>query len=186
MAVPDPSPARADAPSPARWVEPTSRLPLRWGTYPERFLLGGALIIAGTTAVAGSNTYTLWLLLVGTITLTVGWCILPAKGWRRVAALPGAIFGAWLLLTGPDFIWVLVLPYAGWLLVRHRPSLSYTTLAIVLGGTILISRIFTTYAQMPIAYACGLAVFVLAAWTARAAAIADWRRRRARRGEFVR
>ena len=92
--------------------------PLRWGDPASRAIAGGILIISGAIAVAGADTFVLWLLLLGTIVHIAGWCIMPANGWRRVVAVALSTPAVLLLLTGPRFIGVLVLAYIAWLLVR--------------------------------------------------------------------
>src|SRR3954454_23101949 len=103
----------------ARFREPTSLLPLRWGGYAERLWGGFALILGGGVSIAGSNTNTLWLLEVATIAHMAGWCVLPSAGWRRVVAVLPSTAAMWLLLPGPRYLVVLLLPYLAWLLVRH-------------------------------------------------------------------
>ncbi len=168
---------RDRAPSSERrspWREPASLIPLRWGWYRERLALGTALIVSGGIAIAGSNTWSLWLLGLGTTAYLVGWSILPSAGWRRVVVLFPATLAAWLLLTGPRFIGVLVVPYLAWLLVRHRPPRSYATVLFVIATSVMIVRIvtsrsvFTEYEYMTVALGSGLAVMALSAWAARA------------------
>lgn len=104
---------------------------LSWGDAATRLWAGGWLIVGGGTAIAGSNTESLWLLTLGTIAHVTGWCILPAAGWRRTLAVGPATLAMWLLLTGPRFAVVLVVPYLLWLLVRHRPPVSVVSAAPV-------------------------------------------------------
>jgi hypothetical protein len=153
-----------------RWREPTRALPLRWGNYTDRYLAGLILIIAGAIQLQGSNTWTLPLLLIGTIAHAVGWSILPSKGWRRMLVVVPATFQIWLLLTGPQSMWTLTIPYVAWLIVRHRPLRSYVTVAFPIANGIVITQFFHEYAGMPAALAISMAVFVAAAWIARAIA----------------
>jgi hypothetical protein len=158
------------APSSSRALrlEPTALLPLRWGGYRERYLGGLTLIVGGGVAIAGSDTFALWLLWAGSIAHIVGWCIMPAAGWRRlVVALPSTI-SMWLLLPGPRYLVVLVLPYLGWLLVRHRPALAYPTAIFVLAGAILLGQVFSEYRDMIEVLSVEFAIMVGAAWVARA------------------
>lgn len=168
---------RDRAPSPERrppWREPAALIPLRWGWYRERLALGTVLIVSGGVAIAGSNTWSLWLLGLGTTAYLAGWSILPSAGWRRVLVLFPATTAAWLLLTGPRFIGVLVVPYLAWLLVRHRPARSYATVLFVIAASVMIARIFTSgsvfteYEYMTAALGSGLGVMVLSSWAARA------------------
>lgn len=147
-------------------------LPLRWGSYASRVLGGGILIISGAVAVAGSDTFVLWLLLAGVVAHVAGWCIMPSDGWRRVVAVTISTPAVVLLLTGPRFIGVLVLPYIAWLLVRHRPARSYPTVTFVLAGAVILPRVYSDYDGMLPALGIELAVIVASAWVARAVAVA--------------
>lgn len=158
----------APASSLARWREPTALLPLRWGGYRERYLGGLWLILGGGVAIAGSNTYSLWLLWAGTIAHFVGWCVLPAAGWRRLVAVLPSTLAMWLLLPGPRYLVVLVVPYVAWLLVRHRPGRAYPTAVFVLAGAILLGDLFWDYRDMLGSLAIEFAIMVGAAWVARA------------------
>lgn len=148
----------------------TTELPLRWGHAPARTVGGGILIVAGAVAIAGSNTYVLLLLLAGLLAHVAGWAVMPADGWRRVVAVVISTPAALLLLTGPRFVGVLVLPYLGWLLVRHRPLRSYPTLTFVLAGAVIVARLFPDYDGMLPTLAIEFAVIVGSAWVARAVA----------------
>jgi len=148
----------------------TTSLPLRWGSAQARTVAGGILIASGAVAIAGSNTYVLLLLLAGLLAHVAGWAIMPADGWRRVVAVVISTPAALLLLTGPRFIGVLVLPYIGWLLVRQRPLRSYPTLTFVLAGAVIVARLFPDYSGMLPALAIEFAVIVASAWVARAVA----------------
>jgi hypothetical protein len=153
-------------PKPRR--EPTALLPLRWGGYRERYLGGLCLIIGGGVAIAGSDTFALWLLWVGTIAHAAGWCILPAAGWRRLVVILPSTISMWLLLPGPRYLVVLVVPYLGWMLVRHRPALAYPTVIFVLAGAILLGQVFSEYRDMLEVLGIEFAIMVGSAWIARA------------------
>lgn len=145
-------------------------MPLRWGTAPARTVAGGVLIVAGAVAVAGSDTYVLLLMLAGLLAHVAGWAVMPADGWRRVVAVVISTPAALLLLTGPRFIGVLVLPYVGWMLVRHRPLRSYPTVIFVLAGAIILARLFPDYSGMLPALAIEFVVILGSAWVARVVA----------------
>jgi hypothetical protein len=149
-----------------RLPEPTRQLPLRWGGYVDRYVLGLALILGGGIGLQGANPRILLLLLAGTIMHAAGWAILPADGWRRVL---GAVVGTaqiWLLLIGPAAVWTLVLPYLAWLIVRHRPLRSYVTVLFPLATGILVPQLTHQYQHQPIALTIALAVVVGSAWVA--------------------
>jgi hypothetical protein len=144
--------------------------PLRWGDPASRAIAGGILIISGAIAVAGADTFVLWLLLLGTVVHVAGWCVMPSSGWRRVVAVALSTPAVLLLLTGPRFIGVLVLPYIAWLLVRHRPARSYPSLVFVLAAAVILPRLFGDYDGMLPALGIELAVMAASAWAARAVA----------------
>jgi hypothetical protein len=146
----------------------TQDLPLRWGSHTPRVVGGGILIISGAVAAAGSDTYALWLLLVGVVAHVAGWCVMPSQGWRRVVAITISTPAVVLLLTGPKFIGVLVLPYIAWLLVRQRPARSFPTITFVLAGAVILPRIYTDYDGMLPTLGIELLVIVASAWAARA------------------
>ena len=160
----------AAASLPYRPREPTALIPLRWGTYRERYLGGLWLIIGGGVAIAGSDTYVLLLLLAGNVAYIAGWCILPSAGWRRLVAVFPSTLAMWLLLPGPQYLVVLVIPYLGWLLVRHRPALTYVTAIFVLAGAILLGEVYSAYRDMLEALAIAFAIMVGSAWIARSIA----------------
>ena len=146
----------------------TTTLPLRWGTARDRTIQGGILIVSGAVAVAGSDTYVLLLLLAGLLAHVAGWSVMPADGWRRVVAVVISTPAVLLLLTGPRFIAVLVLPYIGWLLVRHRPLRSYPTVIFVLAGAVILARLYPDYSGMLPALGIEFAVMVGSGLAARA------------------
>jgi hypothetical protein len=148
----------------------TTTRPLRWGGQRARAIGGGILIVAGAVAVAGSDTYVLLLLLAGLLAHVAGWSVMPADGWRRVVAVVISTPAVLLLLTGPRFIGVLVLPYIGWMLVRHRPARSYPTVTFVLAGAVTVATVFPDYEGMLPALTIEFAVIVGSAWVARAVA----------------
>ncbi len=180
-----PEPAHTEGPAPFRWREPTSLLRLRWGRHRTRLLGGLLLIVAGGTAIAGGGATTPFaaaLLYLGSIAHIVGWSVLPSAGWRRVWALIPSTFAMWFMLTGPGWLAILVLPYAGWLLVRHRPIASYPTILFVLAGAVIVARLFPSYASMLPALGIMAGVMMLSALAARAVHVAQARARRVRRG----
>jgi len=152
-------------PAPA-WLEPTSQLRLNWGSYRERYVFGLMLIVGGAIQLQGSNTYTLPLLLIGTAAHITGWSIMPSRGWRRLAVIVPATAQIWLLLTGPQSVWTLAVPYLCWLLVRHRPRAAYLTVLLPIANGIIIPQFISEYSGMLPALAISMAVFVGSAWLA--------------------
>ena len=146
-------------------------LSLRWGTYQGRFLAGLLLIVGGAVQLQGSNTWTLPLLWIGTTAHIVGWSIMPARGWRRMIVIVPATVQIWLLLAGPASVWMFVIPYLCWMLVRHRPARSYLTVLLPLANGFIIPQFTMEYSGMPVALAVSMTVFVGAAWLARLIAV---------------
>lgn len=144
--------------------------PLRWGGARARTIGGGILIVSGAVAIAGWDDFVPLLMLAGLVAHVTGWSVMPGDGWRRVVATLISTPAALALLTGPRFIWVLVLPYLGWLLVRHRPLRSYPTLIFVLAGAVIVAKLFPDYGGMLPALAIEFTVIVASAWAARAVA----------------
>ncbi len=149
------------------WREPTRSLPLRWGHYEDRYVLGLLLIIGGATSVQGSNTYALGFLVAGTIATAVGWSILPAGGWRRALVVLPVTAQTWVFVAGPQSVFTLLIPYLAWLLVRHRPGASYLTAVFPLATSFVIPPLISEYSGMPLAIIISMAVIVASAWLAR-------------------
>jgi hypothetical protein len=139
---------------------------LRWGTRRDRLVLGLALILGGGLGLQGADPYILWLLLAGTLMHAGGWAILPSEGWRRVVA--GIVSSAviWLLLTGPQSLWLLAASFAGWLLVRRRPPWAWVTVALPLASGVVLANVFREYTGMPWALGIQIAVVIGSAWLA--------------------
>lgn len=161
------TPARASA---ASFVEPTSLLPLRWGRYRDRWMLGLALIAGGLVHLQSADTGNLVPLITGSAAHVAGWLIMPADGWRRVLPLAPSTLVVWLVLTGPASMWTLTVPFLFWLLVRHRPWRSALAVGPVLLNGVLCATLFTEYRWMPVAVALTAVVLVGSAWGARALA----------------
>lgn len=169
------------ADSPARWREPTRRIPLRWGTWAGRSWGGLWLIVGGGAAIAGSsaaNAFTVLLAGLGVTAHLLGWSILPTKGWRRVLAAFPSTFAMAALLPGPRYLTVLVIPLLAWFLVRHRPLRVYPMAAFVVATGIVLIRLFPDYSGMLVASTVALFVAIGAAWAARAVHAATARPRR--------
>lgn len=155
---------------------PSMSPPLRWGDRATRLWVGLWLIVGGGVAIAGSNTEALWVLAIGTAAHAAGWCVLPAAGWRRTLAVAPATLTMWLLLAGPRFVIVLVVPYLLWLLVRHRSLLAGLTGVPVAVVAVLVGDAFgQDYSRMLLALAI---VGVAMVASDRLAQLIDRRRRR--------
>lgn len=181
-------PFREPTPPPARWREPSSRIPLRWGSWGGRSWGGLWLIVGGGSAIVGSsaaftvssaaNAFILVLASVGTIVHVIGWCVMPSRGWRRVAVIIPSTLSMLALLAGPRYLTLLVVPFLCWLIVRHRPLRVYPMAAFVVATGVVLARLFPNYDGMLIASAVALFVVVGAAWAARAVHAATTRPRR--------
>jgi hypothetical protein len=155
---------------------PTSLPPLRWGDVPTRLWAGAWLLLGGGVAFAGSNTEALWVLAIGTVAHAAGWCLLPSAGWRRTVAVGPATLTMWLLLAGPRFVIVLVVPYLLWLLVRHRSALAALTAVPVAMVALLVGDAFgQDYTRMLTALGIVGVAMLAAGWLAQ---LIDRRRRR--------
>jgi hypothetical protein len=167
-----------------RWREPSSRVPLRWGTWTGRSWGGLWLIVSGGVAIAGSsaaNGYTLLLAALGGAAHLLGWAILPASGWRRIVAMLPSLLAMLTLLPGPAYLGILLVPYLAWLLVRQRPLRVVPMGAFVVATGIVLARVDPGYEGMLTAASVSLAVVVGAAWAARAVHAASTRPRRTSR-----
>jgi hypothetical protein len=159
----------------AGWREPTSRLVLRWGSWGPRSWGGLALIAGGGAAIAGTTASTAWLAIAGVTAHLLGWSVMPAAGWRRVVVVLPSTFAMAVLLSGPTYLTVLVVPYLAWLLVRHRPLRVWPMAAFVVAAGIVLARIFPDYSGMLPALGLAVGIVVGAAWAARAVHAASTR-----------
>ncbi|MDN4616144.1 hypothetical protein P5G50_16980 [Leifsonia sp. F6_8S_P_1B] len=149
------------------WIEPSSRLPLRWGRYRARLVGGLVLILLGSGFILVTTAYSLPFLLIGSILQPAGWAVMPSTIGRRVAVVLPVLGFTWLMLGGSGFAWCYAVPLAAWLLVRLRPLPSYAVLALPIAASLLLVRVVTTYQQGWITVVVGVTVDVAAAWTAR-------------------
>ena len=147
--------------------EPTRRIPLRWGTYQSRYLGGLLYLIAGTVILISTNTYTIGFLLLGTLAHCFGWAILPATGARRLWAFWPSLLGIWLMLTGPQILFVMTATLLGWLLVRERPLRAYVVLLFPIASGVIMAYSFHSNHAEPLAFAIETAIVVTSAWLAR-------------------
>ncbi|WP_020076966.1 hypothetical protein [Cryocola sp. 340MFSha3.1] len=166
-------PARPDTGTPAHggWREPASLLPLRWGVYRPRLIVGLAMLVVGTACVLGTTTYSLTLLLIGSLMQPAGWAVLPSTIGRRVA-VPLPVLGfTWLMLGGSGFAWCYAVVLAAWLLVRLRPLPSFAVLVLPVAWSVLLPLFVHDYEHGWITIATSTAVIVGGAWLAKWIAI---------------
>ncbi len=150
----------------AAWVEPAARLPLRWGHYRDRVAIGIVLIIGGMVHLQAASTTQLWPLAVGTTAHIVGWLILPAVAWRRIIVVLPSGLVVWLLLTGPQSVWLVSVTLLCWLIARHRPWRSFLALGPVLLYGVAAVTLFREYDGTLVALTGALVVLVGSAWWA--------------------
>lgn len=143
-------------------------LPLRWGTHRERVAIGLTLIAGGLVHLQAASTTNLWPLAVGSAAHALGWFLLPARAWRRLLPVAPSLGTVWLLLTGPQALWTLAIPYLGWLLARHRPWITLITVGPVLLAGVVAAVAFREYPGMLAALALGAVVTVGCSWWAAA------------------
>lgn len=149
------------------FVEPTRSFPLRWGTYHDRYLGGLALIVSGAIGLQGGNANFGLPLAVGTLAHVVGWWILPAAGWRRIWAVLPSLAAVWILLAGPAMVGLLAVPFAAWLLVRHRPAVTLLLGIGVLAAGVALRGVFAEYGGMLPALAIMGVLVIALSWLAR-------------------
>lgn len=150
----------------AAWVEPAARLPLRWGRYRDRVAIGLVLIIGGFVHLQAASTFDLLPLAVGTTAHVTGWLVLPASAWRRLVPVLPSTLVVWLLLTGPQAVWLLNISLICWLIARHRPWRSYLALGPVLLYGVAAVTLFREYDGALVAQAGAFGVLVGSAWWA--------------------
>jgi hypothetical protein len=147
--------------------EPTSRLPLAWGDYRTRYVLGVALLIAGAALVSETTAVTLPLGLVGSAVHLAGWIVQPGRPLARAAvALPSLVF-CWSTITGPKTMWLLALVLPCWLLVRRRPPITYWSVVLPLGLGLALALSFSHVADKGLTFWTVVVGVVLGAWLAR-------------------
>jgi hypothetical protein len=147
--------------------EPASRLPLAWGDYRTRYVVGVALLIAGAALVSETTAFTLPLGLVGSAVHLLGWVVQPGRPLARAAvALPSMVF-CWCTITGPKTMWLLALVLPCWLLVRRRPPITYWSVALPLGLGLALASVFSYVADKGLTFWTVVAGVVAGAWLAR-------------------
>jgi hypothetical protein len=146
--------------------ELTELIPLRFGTYRGRYLAGLALIISGSVAIQGGNSYALFLIVQGAAAFVAGWILLPATGGRRLAVVVPALIPAFLQLAGPQYAPGMVVVLAAWLVVRQRRRLSFIALVPALVVTVALSNSFDEVTEMPFTSTVTAAAVVGSAWLA--------------------
>jgi hypothetical protein len=149
------------------FTEPTRALPLRWGSYRLRYLSGLGLIISGGVALQGASAYVGLPLAIGTLAHVVGWWVMPAAGWRRIWVVLPSLLATVILLIGPAVVGILAVPFACWLVVRHRPAPTLLLALPVLVVGLLLREVFAEYSGMLPALAVMAVLIAACAWAAR-------------------
>lgn len=149
------------------FVEPSRSVPLRWGTYRGRYLAGLSLIVSGLICLQGANVNFGLPLGIGTLAHVVGWWLMPATGWRRIWAVLPSLIAAFILLIGPAGVAILAAPLTSWLLVRHRPAVTFVLPVVLFAIGMTLREFFSEYSAMLLALAIVGSLVVLFAWGAR-------------------
>lgn len=150
--------------------EAAAQLELRWGRYRERVVVGLVLIAGGLVHLQAASTLNLFPLIVGSAAHVLGWLLMPATAWRRLLPLLPSTLVVWVLLTGPQSVWTLTVPFVCWLIVRHRPARSFLALGPVLLNGVVAVAVFSEYDGMLAAMSISAVVLVGSAWWAAALA----------------
>lgn len=160
----------AEARRRGRWTEPTRAIPLRWGSYPLRYVAAVVLIIGGALIVQPTSVYSGYLFEIGVPAQLLGWLIIPSSGARRAwFALPATLCSC-LLLIGSAGTFALIVPFVAWLVVRERPGRSYLVLLLPLLSALILLNLFPQYGDGAIVVIASFVVLVGSAWLARAIA----------------
>ena len=146
-------------------IEPAARLH-RWGGYRLRYLVGLATIMLGVAATNLTSTYSLWFLLIGPAVQLLGWLVIPGALWRRLIVLAPCLVAGLVLVGGPDFAGAFVVLLAGWLLVRHRPGLSYLAVLPLIATVFVLKLTLSEYSQNWLGLLIGTLVTIGCAWAA--------------------
>jgi len=154
------------------WSEPTRSLRLRWGRYVPRYVVGLCAILLGIGATNLTSTYSLWFLLIGPVVQMIGWLSLPAALWRRLVVVLPCMIAGLVPVAGPDFVGAFAALLAAWLVVRHRPFLSYLAVVAPIAASVVAKISLHEYTQTAIAFFFCAGVSVVAAWFARQ--LAQW------------
>lgn len=149
------------------FIEPSRSVPLRWGTYRGRYLAGVGLIVSGLICVQGANVTFGLPLGLGAGAHVIGWWIMPAAGWRRIWAVLPSLVAALILLIGPAGVAILAAPLASWLLVRHRPAITFVLPVLLFAIGMGLREFFSEYSAMLPALGIMGALLVAFAWSAR-------------------
>jgi hypothetical protein len=147
-------------------MEETAPARLRWGRFRTRYALGLTLIALGVAATNLTSTYSLWFLAIGPAVQAIGWLLSPGALWRRIAVLLPCLLAGLALLAGSDFAGAFAVLLAGWLLVRHRPALSYLALLAPIVASFVFKELVREYSENWVFLAGGTAITIAAAWLA--------------------
>ncbi|HEV7956070.1 MAG: hypothetical protein JWL94_318 [Microbacteriaceae bacterium] len=148
------------------WREPTSSVPLRFGSYRYRYLGAVAALFVGGAALQFASVYTLPLALFGVAATVAGWVLVPAPGWRRFLAVGPALLGVASLLAGAQSGALLTLTLAAWLVVRMRPLHSFIVLLAPIAASLVLSSRFPQYGAGTVVCTVMGLVLTASAWLA--------------------
>ncbi len=162
---------RLRAASRRRLPEPTTRLPLAWGDYQGRMVVGVGMLIAGAVLIVQTTVYTAGIGLFGSALHLMGWALQPARGRiRALVALP-SMLACWVTMSGPQAMWLLAGCLAAWLAVRERPAIAYLTVGIPVAVGLALTTAYSYAADKRPAFVLVLASVMGGAWLAREVAL---------------
>ena len=151
--------------------EPTSRLPLAWGDYQGRTVVGIGLLVVGAALVAQTTVYTIGLGLLGSGLHLAGWAIQPARASTRALVAVPSMLACWATISGPKAMWLLALCLAAWFAVRERPLRSYALVALPLAVGLGLAAAYSHVEDKRPAFLLVLAGVVAGAWLGRRLAL---------------
>ena len=154
-----------------RLPEPTTRLPLAWGDYQGRMVVGVGMLIGGAALIVQTTAYTAGVGLFGSALHLAGWALQPARGRvRTLVALP-SMLACWATMSGPQAMWLLGLCLAAWLAVRERPAVAYLTVGLPVAVGLALTTAYSHAADKRPAFVLVLATVLGSAWLAREVAL---------------
>ncbi len=147
--------------------EPTKRIPLAWGDYAGRYLIGTIMIVLGAFLIVQATAATLAFALIGSAMHVAGWILQPARGWARAIVVLPSLIACWITVSGPETMAALAVPFLGWLLVRRRPPLTIAVAVLPIAVGIVAAHELSGAATKPVAFLLVLAAVIAGAILAR-------------------
>lgn len=150
--------------------EPNSRLPLAWGDYRGRAVVGVALLVASAALITQTTAATVSMGALGSVLHLAGWLVEPARvRSRALVALP-CMVGCWATIIGPQAMWLLAVCLGCWLVVRRRPPVAFLGVVLPLAAALALD-VVPTETDKTSAFAVVGAAVAAGAWAARQLAL---------------